>query len=319
MSRVSTDQNTPIDSGPFVLQLHDVQQLAQVDTQQVIAALKEHGAVLLRGISSTLDEFQLFTGSLCEDFHQVGTRRAIAEPQSDGHTSEVPLKNFNLFAHSEGTYRPFPPPPELCFFNCVRPPSAAGGETLLVDGVRFLDKLPAELRQRFTRQGIIYQATWDTERWQTEFQVDSLEQLDPLLLTHPQCSYHMQGNEMTVRCQVPAIQQSLGGLSAFANGLLAHLPAITHPRWQDRHAYSKPSNHVYFGDGGEISDVVINSLIDIQDEIALTHRWQADDLLILDNKRVMHGRLMTEGDCERRIRSRFGQLKREFKVPSYGS
>ncbi|MDZ4731703.1 MAG: TauD/TfdA family dioxygenase [Xanthomonadales bacterium] len=292
--------------------------LQQLDAALIISPLQELGAVLLRGYASSLTEFQNFTETLCEDFHLVGTRRASDDQNSDGHTSEVPRSNFNLFAHSEGCYRPFPPPPELCFFNCVVPPACKGGETLLVDGVRFLQKLPADLHQRFEQQGVIYQALWDTQRWQSEFQVDRLEQLDELLLLHPRCSYRMHGDLMTVRLRMAATQNSLGNYPAFANGLLAHLPAITHSRWQKRHAYSKASNRIFFGDGEEISTKIINGLIDIQDEISRAHCWQADDLLILDNKRIMHGRCMTEGDCERQIRSRFGQLKREFKHPPGG-
>src|SRR5690606_11484016 len=142
-------------------------------------------------------------------------------------------------------------------FNCVQPPSAAGGETFLVDGVRFLKKLPATLHRRFEQQGILYQALWESSRWQTEFQVESLQALDEMLRDHPESSYHMVGEEMAVRCRVPAIQTSLGGLPAFANGLLAHLPAIPHPRWRDKEVYSKASNRVFFGNGDAIADEVI--------------------------------------------------------------
>jgi alpha-ketoglutarate-dependent taurine dioxygenase len=298
----------------FTLQAHKSSELFQVDTMAVIQALRDSGAVLLRGFNSSLSAFQQFTEKFCTRFHQVGTRRAVDDPDSDGHTSEVPRLNFNLFAHSEGTYRPYPPPPELCFFNCVLPPTTGGGETLLVDGVHFLRLLPDGLRRRFEQQGIIYQALWDTPRWQTEFQLQQPEQLDELLRAYPGCSYRLQDDGMAVRCLVAAIQTSLGGLPCFANGLLAHLPTITHPRWQNTITYSKATNRIFFGNGEEIGTAVINSLIDIQDEIALAHSWQAGDLLILDNKRFMHGRLMTKGDCERQIRSRFGQLRPELNT-----
>jgi len=225
----------------------------------------------------------------------------------------VPRRNFNLFVHSEGHYRPVPPPPDPCFFNCVKPPACRGGETIFVDGVRFLGMLPDSLRQRFERQGVIYQAVWETARWQTEFRVNSLEELDRLVAQNPQCIYALQGEAIQVRCRMPAIQATLGGRQSFANGLLAHLPAINHPRWHNRNAYSKPGNRVFFGDGEEIGEDVINPLIDIQDELAEAHAWKASDLLILDNARFMHGRNMTEGDCERQIRSRFGRLRKEFR------
>jgi len=314
MTTTSIKQTAPVEAGMVTLRCENNQPLVQLAPELVIAPLRKSGAVLLRGFTSTLTEFQGFTGKFCPDFHQVGTRRAVEDAQSDGNTSEVPRRNFNLFAHSEGTYRPFPPPPELCFFNCVQAPDCNGGETLLFDGVRFLKKLPEDLRQRFEQQGVIYQAVWDTQRWQTEFQVANLAELDQLLLNHLQCSYRILGDDIEVRCHVPAIQQSLGGLAAFANGLLAHLPHISHPRWQDRIAYSKDTNRVFFGDGEEICDSLINKLIDIQDEIAVAHSWQVNDLLILDNTRTMHGRRMTAGQADRRIRSRFGPLKPELRA-----
>ncbi len=291
----------------------DGRELLQLDPAPLFSHLQASGALLLRGFASTLQEFQRFTALLVEQFHQVGTRRAVEDQASDGHTSEVPRRNFNLFVHSEGHYRPVPPPPDLCFFNCVKPPTCRGGETILVDGVRFLQQLPAALRQRFEQQGVIYQAVWDTARWHTEFRVNSLAELDRLMAQNPQCSYALQGEAIQVRCQMAVVQTTLGGQKAFANGLLAHLPAINHPRWQNRDAYAKPTNRVFFGDGEEIGEDVINTLIDIQDELAEAHTWQAEDLLILDNARFMHGRNMTEGDCERQIRSRFGRLREEFR------
>lgn len=314
MSACNMEPDESASTSLFTLWARDFNDLMQVDTALVMQALRESGVVLLRDFSPSLAGFQQFTNNFCSSFHQVGTRTTVDDQASDGYTSEVPRLNFNLFVHSEGTYRPHPPPPELCFFNCVLPPAAGGGETLLADGARFLRMLPGDLRQRFEQQGIIYQAMWDTPRWQTEFQVKQPEQLDELLGNHPDCSYRLRDGEMAVRCRVPAVQTSLGGLPAFANGLLAHLPAITHPRWRNTITYSKSSNRVFFGDGEEIGTSVINALIDIQDKIALPYRWQAGDLLILDNKRFMHGRLMSETDCDRQIRSRFGQLLPELRA-----
>ncbi len=288
------------------------QRLADLDTGSTIQHLRQAGLVLLRGFNIKLADFEEFTSRLCDRFHDVGTRRSLVNPDSDGYTSEVHRKNFNLFAHSEGAYLPRPPP-ELCFFNCVQSPHNKGGETMLVDGVEFLQRLPASLRERFDQQGIIYQAIWDEQRWQSEFSVDSQQELHTHLIDHPQCEYRFVGSKVQIRSHAVATRTSLGGSPAFANGLLAHLPQISHPRWQDLNVYSKPSNRVFFGDGKEIPQNVVNQLIDIQDEIALNHSWMTNDLLVLDNTRFMHGRLMTEGECERVIRSRFGRLRQEHR------
>ena len=301
------------------------QHLADVKAGDIIQHLQQTGFVLLRGFDINLAEFEVFTGRFCGAFHDVGTRQSLLASDGDGYTSEVHQKNFNLFVHSEGAYRPWPAPPDLCFFNCVQPWGNAGGETSLVDGVAFLEKLPVDLRDRFDQQGIIYEALWDEERWRTEFSVSSKDELHALLDDRPEYKFQFDGGFIQIRCHAMAISTSLGGMPAFANGLLAHLPEISHPLWQGQNAYSKDTNRIFFGDGEAIPDSVVHRLIDLQDELTINHSWLRNDLLVVDNRRFMHGRRMTEGDCERVIRSRFGlllqehvdKLKTSSSCPSY--
>ena len=107
----------------------------------MLASLKDTGYTLVRDFPAALDFFEQFTSQFCRTFHEVGTRQPVEALDSDGKTSEVPSRNFNLFVHSEGAYRAVPPPPDLCFFNCLVAPTVAGGETTLVDGVEFLQRL----------------------------------------------------------------------------------------------------------------------------------------------------------------------------------
>lgn len=285
-----------------------------LDTSRLVERLREEGFVLLRDHPIDLNGFEAFSARFCDRFHAVGTRQPIEADGSDQFSSEVPKSNFSLFAHSEGAYRPWPPPPDLCFFNCVEAPDGNGGETMLVDGTEFLNRLPVDLLERFQQQGIIYQAYWDEARWQTEFAVSSVSELESIVLEHDQIEARFDGSAIEVRCHVPAVQISLGGKPAFANGLLAHLPRISHPRWLGLNAYSRPTNRVYYGDGEEIPENVIHQLIDIQDDIAINHRWIENDLLVLDNARVMHGRRKADRDGMRVIRSRFGRIHPRFET-----
>jgi len=311
MNISDTDQSSSA-AHPVIPILADKDQpLADVDADKIIQQLRQSGLVLLRDFEINLAGFEAFTGRFCEAFHDVGTRQSLLASDGDGYTSEVHRKNFNLFVHSEGAYRPWPPPPDLCFFNCVQSWGYSGGETTLVDGVEFLEKLPVDLRNRFDQHGITYEASWDKERWRTEFSVYSKDELHSLLNDRPEYEYQFDGDLIQIRCHAAAISTSLGGIPAFANGLLAHLPGISHPHWQGRITYSNDTNRIFFGDGEVVPDLVINRLIDIQDEITINHSWTRNDLLVVDNKRFMHGRRMTDGDCERVIRSRFGLLSQE--------
>jgi alpha-ketoglutarate-dependent taurine dioxygenase len=284
------------------------QSLNELDAGDLLQKLGTHGALLLRGFDTELAGFERFSRRLCGRFHVVGKRRPLREGGSDGFTSETPTRNYRLLSHAEGSYRPWPPPPQVCFFNCVRPPGSPGGETTLVDGVEFLSRMTPDLRRPFEHLGLQFEALWDANRWRTEFQVASESELARRCRHRKDIEWTRDGDDLRVRCRVPAVRNSLAGEPAFANGLLAHLPSIEHPALQDQKVFSKPNNVVRYGDGQAIPAAVITNLIDLELDIARAHRWQTNDLLILDNQRVMHGRQMTEGDCDRVIRSRFGFL-----------
>jgi len=272
----------------------------------VVGSLDLHGVVLIRDFEFDLETFEQFTSELCHDFHHVGTRNKLKTGVGDGYSTEVHRQNFTLLSHSEGTYRPWPPPPEICFFHCLSPPAAKGGETSLVDGVRFLEIMPAGLRERFMRSNIIYEMYWQPERWQAEFQTGSVSELGKLLNKFPGLEYQFRGEDLALRYTATAISRTRLGQPAFANALLAHLPRVTHPAYRQNNVYTRSTNHVYFDNGEEISDDIINTLIDVQDNLVYLHEWHARDVLVIDNTRFMHGRRMTETNCERVLVSRFG-------------
>lgn len=291
---------------------------ASVSPEDIRRDLLAFGVVLLRDMVSSPAEFEALSQAFCQDFYNSGARRS-RHPQGDGYTTEVYRENFTLLGHSEGTYLPHHPSlprfretpgaPEVCFFWCLEAPSEAGGETTVIDGVRMRAKLPPDLRERLESQGVIYAMSWDRERWQYEFQVTDAATLAALLAPLPgiECQFH--GDQLELRFATAAITPTLDGRRAFVPPLLGHLPRITHPRYQAQNPYAKATNQVFFGDGEPLSDELANLLIDLHDEGTHPHRWQAGDVLILDNTRFLHGRRMTTKPCPRVIASRFGRLK----------
>jgi alpha-ketoglutarate-dependent taurine dioxygenase len=281
-------------------------QAGSIDFVEVERAFLRHRLVLLRGRTSDLDTFEALTRHLCGAFHVVGTRHALRQAAGDGFTTEVFRSNFILFGHAEGVYRPYPPPPEICFFMCVVPPAAPGGETTLIDGEQMLEAIPRDLRERLEAVGIIYESSWEPIRWQKEFGVDTEPALCALLEQLPNIRFSLTDGNLRISYSTPAIACLPDGSPVFVNGILAHLPRIDHPRYRGLPVYSKATNRVYFGDGELIPDQVINALIDAHDQVRYRHRWLAGDILIIDNTRYMHGREMTTTPCTRVLVSRFG-------------
>jgi alpha-ketoglutarate-dependent taurine dioxygenase len=285
------------------------ERLDEAVSREAASLFSDSGVLLLRLDDVTLETFEDFSRSLCDEFHEVGTRAKLRRADGDGYTTEVFRANFVLLSHSEGMYRPYPPPPDLCFFLCRTPPSAEGGETIVVDGAELLQALPTVLAERFEREGVIYLGVWARERWQAEFGVETQVDAEELLRDIADFSSSWIGGEPDLkwRYQARAINPDPSGRLGFTNGILAHLPAIDHPRYRGLPVYVNARNGVCYGNGEPLGPQDINLLIDAHDAVAHPHRWQKNDILVLDNRRFMHGRLMTRTPCERVLVSRFGR------------
>lgn len=290
---------------------------AEVTLPQLLNALDETGAALIRIHAWGVTDFETFTQRICSRFHNSGARGALRE--GDGFTTSTFSQNFTLLSHTEGTFRPAidaaaPQPiasqaPDVGFLFCEVAPTVVGGETTLVDGVQLLAALNPSIRARFEREGIGYHMVWERERWQNEFGAESQASLEPLLRQSLDTRFEFDGDTLRLFHRAPGITTTRSGASVFAAALLAHLPRIPASIDARRLIYAKASNRVCFGDGEELPDEVVSHLIEIHDATAHLHRWRQGDLLILDNTRTLHGRTRTVVDCERKLKSRFGWLR----------
>ncbi len=278
-----------------------------VDADEIVERLRDYGVVVMRRRVYDLAIFERLCAELCDEFRDIGLRSPVEN--GDGLTTYVFPENITLLPHTEQTYKPCRPP-HLCFFQCVVPPDELGGETTLVDGHTFLDALSTAIRGRFERHGITYEMRWSKERWSREFGVATPSELDAYLEPRRGVEYRIDRDVLHMRYTTTAITKSVfSGLESFAPNLLSHLPSVTHPSYRHQHTYSNPTNQVYFGDGAPIEQDVIHELIDIVGRIGTAHRWQAGDLLVVDNTRFLHGRRMTVRSTKRVMVSRFGLLR----------
>ena len=270
-------------------------------------------ALVIRGFKQDLKAFEQFTNTICQSFHRIAIRASLADHSGDGYSTEVFKENYILLGHSESTYRPFPAPPQVCIFKCIVAPAERGGETTCIDGRAMFEAMDRSLANRLEQQGVVYEVLWEPPRWRCEFGVESVPDLCKVLSASAQVKYTISSEgALHAFFKIPAIRQFKDGSRAFINGILAHLDRMPHPRYANLPVYTNPLNRVYFGDGTPLSDEDIINMIDAHDEVAMRHRWCADDILILDNHRYMHGREMTAAPCKRELLSRFGMLRPEL-------
>ena len=265
--------------------------------EEVRATLETNGALLLRGAhingSRKLEKVlkSIFDDELLDYTYRSTPRtkmRGRIFTSTEYHANEtIALHNENAYSNSW---------PMRIAFYCVQP-SENGGQTPIVDSRKVYQSIPADIRKEFEQRDLCYVRNYGEVDlpWTEVFQTQSK-------------------NEVEHYCETSGIEyQWVGktGLSTRQYGQSSCLhPTTAEPLWFNQAHIFHLSNHsesvrqnmlsvfgrknlprnVYFGDGGDISDEHFKPIRDALEKNKITFKWQAGDLLLLDNMLFAHGR-----------------------------
>jgi alpha-ketoglutarate-dependent taurine dioxygenase len=264
----------------------------------VARTLLEEGAVGFRGFSGlSTSDFATVTTWLCGapvEYKERTTPRHLIDAPAHVYTSTDYPSDQEIFLHNENAYASHWPA-YLCFY-CERP-AEAGGETSLADLEEVESFLSPELTRQVRARGLVHRRTFIDGAgvsWQDAFGVTSLEDL--------QAHCHRAGFALIAtgdRLQVE----------------YPHAPFARHPRtgkavWFNHAAFFQADkldaqvlralqqllgdqelpNRIVYGDGAPLEQSVIAELTRAYRRALVPHAWQANDLIILDNMRIAHGR-----------------------------
>lgn len=208
-----------------------------------------------------------------------------------------------LRAHNELSYAPWHPK-ALCF-GCGRP-ADEGGATTIVDGHRVYEALPQTVREAFRKRGVTYiqhlPAAADDpsgiKSWPETFETNSRE----IVMTLCQESYttaKWTSRGLLTTNRTPGTL-AVGSDQRQAWFNQAHIwrkdPTVTPDvtdmdLWETRFGYGAT-----YGDGTEISTPDIELVSQTLVDCTVPVNWKAGDLLLVDNRAVMHGRLPFVGE-----------------------
>ena len=297
--RPLTRTSLPTVKRPYVrLDADADEKLTSVSRESMRELYKEHGALLLRGFSSDLEEFRQLAVDLCPvAIHNESRNRVTLGRAQDIQSASLGTGAFPL--HPELSREPWRP--DTCFFYCVSPP-VTGGATTICDGVAIVRDLPADLREKLASRRLKYMQAARVEElqfWLGVSEPDDAALADP----PPDCPYRFErvGGQVARIFTRPLLHRPMfTDELAFGNFLLfaRFLRGRTFPQLDD---------------GTPVPDEWLQIVKQIGDRLTAPIEWQRGDLLILDNSRFMHGRTaVTEGDG-RLIATYFGYVG--FAVP----
>ncbi|WP_204632707.1 TauD/TfdA family dioxygenase [Dyella mobilis] len=261
------------------------------------AILQERGAVLLRGLDlpdgagfgQVLSA--LFGGELIEYVYRSTPR---TEVQGRVYTATeypagevIPQHNENAYARSW---------PLRIGFLCVQP-AERGGETPIGNSRAVYRAIPAAIREKFERKGVMYVRNYSQLDlpWSEVFQTDDRGEVETYCRDNELEWEWLDDDGLRTRQVNPAtaLHPVTGETLWFNQAHLFHVsnldPEVAATMIELFGEENLPRN-AYYGDGSPIEPEALQAIRDIYRSTRLVFPWQRNDLLLLDNMLFTHGR-----------------------------
>jgi alpha-ketoglutarate-dependent taurine dioxygenase len=277
---------------------HDLPAWVTANRTVVDGLLREHGVVLLRGLSGiNADSFEAVASSLSTRLY--GDYGDLPHERDTGHvykSTPYPASESILF-HHESSH--MPQWPRRQFFCCIEAASS-GGATPIVDGRKVYSALPENMRGHFASAGIRYVRNftrWLDVSWQDMFGTDNAAEVEARCGAQGVSCEWLAENTLRTQQWAPAVvRHPETGEMVFFNQLLLHHTACLDKSvretmaelfGEDEMAFPRSAS---FGDGSPIPDTTVELINDLYKSLAHRFRWERGDVLVLDNMLVAHGR-----------------------------
>lgn len=247
--------------------------------EQIKQQLCNKGWILLRGEDYNLSKFSNLIGTLCERLTYDPAREYVSKQ-----SQKVDAGTQAMGLHIENGTTPMPPD-IISFFSELA--VKEGAQTTICDGHQVWQALSNELKEKFSLPVTISRRL-KKEIWQSyianAFGMEdpnqvTKEDLDRFAATIPGQSFTiLEDDSVHYHLEMPMIRSdNISRVPAFANAMLG-------PSYN----YEKP---IYTFSGGiAINDDIKEELTELCEKYTQEIQWQNNDVLVIDNKRIMHGR-----------------------------
>lgn len=257
--------------------------------------LKDHGAVLFRNFSvRQLNEFENVVksyGRSLMDYDYASTPRTLK--QGKVYTStEYPAEKV-IAQHNEMSYSRFFP--KYLWFYCELP-SEVGGETPLADSRKLYANLSQDVKGFFADNRLLYVRNYHPNMdldWRAVFNTDQPSHVEQFCSERGIDFRWYTPNQLQTKEVSQVIIELEDGISWFNQAHLFHVtnlePTIASQLLKIYGEEFLPRN-VYRGDGSKIPEHYLSQIRERFDQGLVQFPWMLNDVLLVDNLRVSHGR-----------------------------
>jgi len=219
------------------------------------------------------------------------------------YTSTEYPRAFAIFPHNENSYqRTFP---LFLGFHCTLP-ATQGGETTLADCRRVLERIDRAIVDEFAARKVLYVRNFRPELglpWQTAFQTSVPAEVEAHCRVNGSTAHWLSIEHLRTSTVLSPllVHPHTGQRLWFSHVAFFHpstLPADVRTALLASYAPEDLPNATFYGDGSPIEAEVMAEIANAYQHEELALAWQKQDVLLVDNARMAHGRRPFRGPRE---------------------
>ncbi len=265
-----------IEGGGCIITAENDQKIIDLDRNSIIRTYRDKGVILFRGFKNIKSDISTFTDQYTKKYANDAMRRE--NRFGNKKLNNVDPGNMEMPMHSEASYSPSWP--EIVWFFCNVAPKKSG-KTTLSDGVSIFKKFNSDTKNFFLKNQILYDCVIPFSKNKKIYKKKNLK---PWYIETPgifDCYIDFNNKDVYLKLKryaVQIIKSKEKDLIAFSN----HLQIIL-----ERDPQLKS---IKLENGKKLSSKIMNSVKKATDYSTIDIDWKDGDLIMINNRRFMHGR-----------------------------
>lgn len=302
----STSVRQPITVTPGAdASLHALNDYLSSNQNEIKEMLLKHGGILFRGfgLNGAQDFHDCVQKLDAYPFGYIGGDSPRNRVVADVFTStEYPASEV-ISLHNEMSYLPSWPT-RLFFYSLI--PAATGGQTSLAMSADVLRSLPEEIVRNFRDKKINYIRNFHAnipfgKSWQATYQTEDRQEVEKIAAEQGSiCNWSSDGMlRVTTRCDAFSTHPRTGDEVWFNQAEQWHASALNpaiRGMFEKMVGKGNLPHECEYGDGEPMEEEMLAEVRRILGRNKLLFDWQRNDLLMIDNVLMMHGRESFKGE-----------------------
>lgn len=275
--------------------------LAEIDNQ-----LENFGAIKFRGVViNSQEDFQWIIDSISEKFLSYIDGNSPRTKLSGNVYTSTEYDNTQIITmHNELSYSH--QWPGKLFFSCLKV-AETGGETLLADSRELLNIIDKSIVEEVDKKGITYIRNLHSglgmgPSWQDTFETKSKNEVEShCKRLQIEFEWKQDDSIRLIHKRDGVINHRNTGAKVWFNQIDQFHPSHLGDEYYEtiKLLFENPKDfpmYVEYGDGSQIEEAVVKNIIDSINSVTLAPKWGQNEILLVDNELVSHGRNPFTGD-----------------------